>query len=84
MQDADVPVEVVVVLSQASASEVLQAGGRRIGVSLRSLDPSGTDSVLSTYFTGLVACGDVDRVLEHLRQCEGVDAAYAKPNAEAP
>lgn len=84
MHDADGSVEIIVKLVPGANTHALQACAARLGVSLQPLHPSAADRVLATYFVTRVASGAVEGVLAQLRQCDGVDAAYAKPRGEAP
>ena len=58
---------------------------RELGVDLRPLHPSVTDEVLSTYFVASVSGrAESAHVVQRLRACEGVEAAYVKGATEDP
>ena len=81
--------EVIVKLTAAAASseparQPVDACAAKLGVKLTRLHPSTTDPELSTYFAAHVDAAAVDRVVERLLTCEGVEGAYRKPRGEPP
>ena len=81
--------EVIVKLTPAAASaeparRSVDACAANLGVKLTRLHPSTADSELSTYFATQVDAAAVDRVVERLLACEGVEGAYRKPRGEPP
>jgi hypothetical protein len=77
-------IEVIVKLKRPNSRPAVEACAARIGVSLQPLHPSTSDSELSTYFHTHVDPAALDLTLEKLRECEGVDGAYAKPRGDIP
>lgn len=66
------------------ARRALDACAAELGVSLTPLHPSTSDLDLATYFVADVEGSVLDRTLDRLRRCAGVEGAYAKPRGEPP
>jgi hypothetical protein len=62
----------------------LLACAAELGIALESLDPSASDAELASYHIAIVTPGTAARAIERLRQCDGVEAAFAKPRGETP
>ena len=77
-------IEVIVKLKHQEARAAVESCANRIGVSLQALHPSTSDSELSTYFHTHVTPAALELTLERLRECDGVDGAYAKPRGDVP
>jgi hypothetical protein len=68
----------------AESQELLKAAAD-LGVSLEPIHPGAEDPLLISYFT--VAVSDpasVEEVVNRLRQCRAVEAAYVKPPDALP
>lgn len=58
---------------------------RDLGVELQPLHPGTSDSELQRFFIVTMEDGErVNQVLESLRECHGIEAAYVKPPDELP
>ena len=58
---------------------------RDLGVELEPLHPGTIDSELQRFFIVTMEDGEpVDQVLDSLRECHGIDAAYLKPPDALP
>lgn len=55
-----------------------------LGISVSPLHPSTSDPELASYLVAHVDPAAVDRVIERLVECEGVEGAYAKPAGQPP
>jgi hypothetical protein len=82
-------VELVVKLAPATARgsaahNTLLACVAELGIALESLDPSASEGELAGYHVAIVPSDTAARAIERLRQCEGVEAAFAKPRGETP
>jgi len=77
-------IEVIVKLKHPDSRGAVESCAARIGVSLQPLHPSTPDPELSTYFHTHVDPATLDPMLEKLRECDGVDGAYAKPRGDIP
>jgi hypothetical protein len=55
-----------------------------LGISVSPLHPSTSDPELASYLVAHVDPAAVDRVIERLVACDGVEGAYAKPAGEPP
>jgi hypothetical protein len=86
------PSEIVVKLAPSAAAERsdqrrrLGARAAELGIELEPVDPAGTDRELGAYLVARVENDEavLDAVVEQLRSCDGVEAAYTKPRGEAP
>ncbi|MGH9881298.1 MAG: hypothetical protein ACRD6N_07665 [Pyrinomonadaceae bacterium] len=69
----------------SAESEELLKTAANLGVSLEPIHPGTEDPILISYFTAAVADPDsVEQVLDRLRQCRAVEAAYVKPPDALP
>jgi hypothetical protein len=69
----------------AAESEELLQTVADLNVSLQPIHPGTEDPILISYFTVAVSDPDsVERVLDRLRQCRAVEAAYIKPPDALP
>lgn len=66
------------------ARRALEACAAELGVALAPLHPSTSDRELAAYFAADVDASVLDRTLDGLRACAGVEGAYAKPRGEPP
>jgi hypothetical protein len=66
------------------AHNALLACAAELGIALESLDPSASDDELATYHIALVTPDIAASAIVRLRQCNGVEAAFAKPRGETP
>jgi hypothetical protein len=68
----------------AESEELLQTAAS-LGVRLEPIHPGTEDPILISYFTVAVSDPDsVELVLDRLRQCRAVEAAYVKPPDALP
>lgn len=65
------------------ANEVAEAADE-MGVSLQPMHPGVEDSTLAQFFTVQVPDDAVEQVIERLRNCRAVEAAYIKPPEATP
>ena len=83
-------VEVVIKLAPAAIVKdsreyrAIQDCLAKLGVTLRRLHPSTSDPNLATYAVTHVDPGGVERLVQQLNRCDGVEGAYAKPRGEPP
>lgn len=70
-------------LGTPEAKEVAEAAGE-MGVSLEPMHPGVEDPTLAQFFTVQVTDDAVEQVIERLRNCEAVEAAYIKPPEGTP
>jgi hypothetical protein len=82
-------VEVVVRLSTVAGSrreiqEEVNRVARECDVALEPLSPSVTDRELAVYTVARVPAGKAEGIVDRLRRCRGIDAAYIKPAGEPP
>jgi hypothetical protein len=74
------PVEVIVRLTSAEAQEC----AKRLGIVLERLHPGTSDPELATYAVAHVSSDTAEAIIADLRNCDGVEGAYAKPRGEPP
>lgn len=55
-----------------------------LGIELRPVDPTGSDSDLATYHVALVTPEAAARAVAQLRQLDDVEAAYSRAQGEPP
>jgi hypothetical protein len=91
-----VGIEVIVKLAPAMtaasspARRSLDACLVELGVSLAPLyaplpdQPAPVDQDLASYFIAHIDAARLDDVIDRVRRCEGVEAAYVKPRGEPP
>jgi hypothetical protein len=81
-------VEIVVKLTPGQTGvshDALKACINALGIVLTPIVPaSQSESELAGYHVAHVPSNAAARIVEQLRQCEGVEAAYAKPRSEPP
>ena len=71
-------------VTSPAASKLLGAA-KELGVAITPIHPDTADAELSTYFTTTAPDRAAAReVIERLRSCDGVSAAYIKPAASLP
>ncbi len=69
----------------SAESEELLKTAANLGVSLEPIHPGAEDPLLISYFTVKVTDPDsVELVVDRLRQCRAVEAAYVKPPDALP
>jgi hypothetical protein len=67
------------------AAQELFKTAQELGVELKPMHPGARDSYLAPYFTAEVPnSATAERVINRLRNCEAVEAAYVKPADEMP
>ena len=82
------PTDVVVKLETDASGEVRERAlaecARELGVRLSPLHENTTDHELASYFVARLDAASADAILARLRRCQGVAAAYAKPQGVPP
>jgi hypothetical protein len=90
VSDVKDPVELIVKLAPAAAAPgsaghlAVQACITQVGVSIKPLHQSTSESELATYFIAHVDAAKIENVVKQLLACEGIEGAYAKPRGEPP
>lgn len=87
--DGGIRVELVVKLVPGAlpggrAHQALLALAADLGITLRPVDPAASDPVLATYHVALVSPDAAARAVAELRRLDDVEAAYSRPQGEAP
>jgi hypothetical protein len=68
-----------------SASRGVHSCAAALGISLKPLHPNSSDPELTSYYSAQIADPTViANITEQLRNCDGVEGAYAKPTGEVP
>lgn len=71
--------------SAAAATSELLSRAQKLGVTLRPMRSPSADSVLASDFTVEVPDrATAERIIDELRGCEAVEAAYFVPSDELP
>ena len=55
-----------------------------LGITLQPVDPAASDPDLATYHVALVSPEAAARAVAELRRLDDVEAAYSRPQGEAP
>jgi hypothetical protein len=70
--------------SSAATAALLECSGK-MGLQLRPMHPNANDPFLMPFFVVYVTQeADVSEILNKLRDCPGIEAAYTKPPDETP
>jgi hypothetical protein len=74
----------VAIAFESAEHRSVQACAAGLGISVAALHPSTSDPELASYLVAQVDPAAIDRVIEQLVACDGVEGAYTKPAGAPP